>query len=240
MVRDLLPEIESQILDQQILPPTRADWVEQQLRRDVLSGVFAPGERLLAVTLVKRYAVSPTPLREALQRLASDGLLTMTPQRGVRVTPLSIRSAKEIYELRCNLEPLALSKSLLRVDAEWKEKVHRTNLEFNTLLDDENHDLVADEDLNRAFHQALISRCESHWLLNIVTMLSDHCIRYRLLTFQQRGGREGVLDEHKAIYEACMRGDSSAATLALERHIRSTFEALHALLLKAGIQEEEN
>src|SRR6266567_7034052 len=121
MIRELPSETNKQILEQPLLPPTRADWVEQRLRRDVLSGEFAPGERLLAATLVKRYAVSPTSLREALQRLATDGLLTMTPQRGVRVAPISLRSAKEIYELRCLLEPLALSKSLLRVNTEWQE-----------------------------------------------------------------------------------------------------------------------
>ncbi len=240
MTREPSSETNKQIMQQPLLPPTRADWVEQQLRRDVLSGEFVPGERLLAAALVKRYAVSPTPLREALQRLATDGLITMTPQRGVRVAPISLRSAKEIYELRGLLEPLALGKSLLRVNTEWQEKVHHTYFAFIDLLDDENHDLVAAEDLNRAFHQALLSRCESRWLLNVVTMLSDHCIRYRLLSFKKRGGREGVLEEHRAIYEACMRGDSNAATQALERHIMNTFAGLLAILREAGIQEEDD
>jgi GntR family carbon starvation induced transcriptional regulator len=240
MNKELSSETDKQGLEQLPLPPTRADWVEQQLRRDILSGEFAPGERLLAATLVKRYAVSPTPLREALQRLATDGLITMTPQRGVRVAPVSLRSAREIYELRCLLEPLALSKSLLRVDAEWREKVQHTYFDFMALLDDEQHDLVATEDRIRAFHQALLSRCDSRWLLNIVAMLSDHCIRYRLLSFKKRGGREGVLEEHRAIYEACMNGDSAAAAQALERHIMSTFKGLMAILEEAGTQEEDD
>jgi DNA-binding GntR family transcriptional regulator len=239
VAKELSSEGEKQISERPALPPTRADWVEQCLRRDLLSGEFAPGERLLAATLVKRYAVSLTPLREALQRLATDGLITMTPQRGVRVAPISIRSAREIYELRCLLEPLALSKSLLRVDAEWQEKVQRTYLDFVVLLDDEDHDLTVAEDLNRAFHQALISYCESRWLLNMVTMLSDHCIRYRLLTFKQRGGREGVLEEHRAIYEACMRGENDAAAQALEQHIMNTYKSLLVFLQDAGIQEED-
>src|SRR6266568_9381375 len=100
MNRDLSPETNQQVQGQPLLPPTRADWVEKQLRRDILFGVFTPGERLLAADLAKRYTVSPTPLREALQRLATDGLLVMTPQRGVRVAPLPLDSAREIYELR--------------------------------------------------------------------------------------------------------------------------------------------
>ncbi len=124
------------------LPPTRADWVEQQLRRDILFGTFAPGERLLASDLTRRYAVSLTPLREALQRLATDGLLTMTPQRGVKVTPLSLRNAQEIYELRCILEPLALRKSLAKVDDAWREQVRLTYARITEITDDEHHELV--------------------------------------------------------------------------------------------------
>ncbi len=239
MTKELPSETEKQVLEQSLLPPTRADWVEQQLRRDILFGEFAPGERLLAAGLAKRYAVSLTPLREALQRLAADGLITLTPQRGVCVAPISLRSAEEIYELRCFLEPLALSKSLMRVDEEWRENVQRTYAQLVDLLNDDNHGIVVAEDSNRAFHQALLSRCESQWLLNIVTMLSNHCIRYRFLSFRNRGGRVGLLEEHQAIYDACMCGDSNAATQALEYHIRSTLKSLIVALQAAGIQAED-
>lgn len=239
MTRDIPSEIDGQAQERALLPPTRADWVEQQLRRDILFGKFVPGEKLLAAELAKRYAVSPTPLREALQRLAADGLLVMTPQRGVRVAPLSLRSAQEIYELRCLLEPLALRKSLARVDEEWREQVEQTYKRIFAVTSDEHHEVVAAEEANRAFHQALYARCESRWLLNIVSMLFDHCIRYRFLSFNQRGGGEGIQGEHRTIYEACMRGDSDAAVLALEHHIGRTLASLIAILQTSGVQEEE-
>jgi DNA-binding GntR family transcriptional regulator len=238
--KELPSRIDKQIQDQSLLPPTRADWVEKQLRRDILFGVFAPGERLLAADLAKRYTVSPTPLREALQRLATDGLLTMTPQRGVRVAPLPLHAAEEIYELRCLLEPLALRKSLEHADEEWRAKVQQTYEQITEVTSDEHHEVVAAEDANRAFHQALLSRCESHWLLNIVSMLSDHCIRYRFLSFKGRGGRAGIQEEHRAIYEACMHGDSDTAAQSLERHLKSTLASIIAVLQLEGTQEDDN
>ncbi len=228
-----------QTLDENTLPPTRADWVEKQLRRDILHGVYAPGERLLAAELAKNYAVSLTPLREALQRLSTDGLIAMTPQRGVRVTPLSLRTAEEIYELRCLLEPMALRKSMARADEAWREKVQRTYISLVEVTSEDRPEVVAIEETNRAFHQALISRCESRWLLNIVTMLSDHCIRYRFLSFSNRGGREGVLEEHQSIFESCMKGDVDTAAQALEHHIRNTLEGLTPFLQSAEAQGEE-
>ena len=55
--------------------PTRADWVDARLRSDILSGALPPGERLVVADLADRYGVSPTPLREALRRLAAEGLV---------------------------------------------------------------------------------------------------------------------------------------------------------------------
>lgn len=240
MTKDLSAENDKMSLKQDVLPPTRAGWVEHQLRRDLLFGKFSPGERLLAADLAKQYAVSGTPLREALQRLAIDGLIAMTPQRGVRVAPISLREVKEIYELRCLLEPLALRKSLERVDEEWRMRVQDTYERFSRVLKDEQHEAVDAEEANRAFHYALISRCESRWLLNIVCMLFDHCTRYRFLSFNPRGGREALVAEHRAIYEACMHGDNEMAVEALECHIRHTCESLIMLFQTARVQEEED
>jgi GntR family transcriptional regulator, carbon starvation induced regulator len=239
MNREVLSQNGKQTVAENLLPPTRADWIEKQLRTDILHGVYAPGERLLAAELAKHYAVSLTPLREALQRLSTDGLLIMTPQRGVRVTPLSLRTAEEIYELRCLLEPLALRKSMARADQAWHEIVQQTYSSLVEVTSQDRPEVIAIEETNRAFHQALISRCESRWLLNIVTMLSDHCIRYRFLSFTNRGGREGVLEEHQAIFEACMKGDVDTAAQALEYHIRHTLEALIPFLRSAEARGEE-
>src|SRR4051794_20094392 len=93
-------------------PATRSDWVEERLRAAILRGELEPGQRLHANDLAERWAVSATPLREAFQRLAGDGLVEVLPQRGARVSRLSVQEAANIYELRLLLEPVALRQSL--------------------------------------------------------------------------------------------------------------------------------
>ena len=75
-------------------PPTRAEWVDTQLRRAILSGEFAPGEKLRAEHLADRWGVSPTPLRETFMRLAGEGFVIIEPQRGARVAPALHRRAE--------------------------------------------------------------------------------------------------------------------------------------------------
>src|SRR5690349_17528608 len=83
---------------QRTVPATRSEWALERLRTAILQGELAPGERLRANDLAERWDVSATPLREALQRLASDGLVAMEPQRDARVATPSVREAAEIYE----------------------------------------------------------------------------------------------------------------------------------------------
>src|ERR1700759_4375229 len=97
-------------------PPTRADWVDSQLRREIISGSLPPGTRLRAEHLAETLGVSPTPLREAFQRLAGEGLVVIEPQRGARVAPIDANDALELYDLRLLLEPLAMRAAMEDTD----------------------------------------------------------------------------------------------------------------------------
>lgn len=95
---------------------SHADVVETALRRAIIAAEFEPGQRLSAEALAVRFNVSPTPVREALARLAGDNLVVAKPQRGVRVAELSLTAMEEIYEIRGLLEPLAIERSVQRFD----------------------------------------------------------------------------------------------------------------------------
>src|SRR5215468_5062472 len=101
-------------------PTTRAEWAHTRLKAAILTGELAPGTKLVAEELAARWAVSPTPLREAFQRLGGHGLVELTSQRGARVAPFSLDEAAELYELRLLLEPRALRASL-----EASDEAHR-------------------------------------------------------------------------------------------------------------------
>ncbi|MDT7570211.1 MAG: GntR family transcriptional regulator, carbon starvation induced regulator [Actinomycetota bacterium] len=198
----------------------------QRLSQGVVTGEFAPGQRLKAQDLADAWNLSATPVREALQRLASMGLAEAVPNRGVRVAPIVVEEVREVYSLRLLLEPLCLRISLEARDTPWRDSVDRGFADLEAHLAQETVDLVEFERVHGAFHAALLSRCDSTWMTRIIGMLNAHSVRYRLLSIGPRGGASEVLDEHRRLYEACIGDDVDEAVARLFAHIRRTVEAI--------------
>lgn len=208
-------------------PLTRGQWIDRILRNAIITGELTPGEKLVTERLAQRWDVSPTPLREAYGRLAADGLVELLPQRGARVAPVSDTDARDIYRVRQLLEPTALSLSLEQRDDDWAQEVTDAFEQLAAELAVPGPDLVRFEDVHRDFHQTLISRCGSPWLLRIIDLLQGHSVRYRLLSLEPRGGAEEVTREHADLVDACLRGDVDAATDHLSQHLQLTLDALY-------------
>jgi DNA-binding GntR family transcriptional regulator len=211
-------------------PGTRADWVDRRLRAAILTGELAPGQKLVAGPLAQHFAVSATPLREAIQRLSASGLVEVEPQRGARVAPVSARDAEEIYELRTLLDPLALDDSLTHGDA-----AHRTAIaeSFERMVHAEvdGADLVDAFDRHAAFHATLLARCRSRWLLRLTALLADHSQRYAFLAIDTgaQGGHHDVLAEHRALRDAAVSGDVAHAVALLTDHLQRTLNGIRGL-----------
>ena len=202
-------------------PSTRADWVDRRLRSAILSGELRPGERLAGAALAQRFSVSPTPLREAIQRLAARGLVEIRPQRGAIVAPVSTDEAREIYELRQLLEPMALRDSI-----EHTDRAHGGEIEgaWTAYLDAIRGDLDAEHlvealDRHADFHAALLSRCRSRWLLRICSLLSDQAQRYALVTLVENGGGHDLVAEHASLRDAALAGRAERAASILRSHL---------------------
>lgn len=202
-------------------PATRADWVDRRLRSAILSGELRPGERLAGAALAQRLSVSPTPLREAIQRLAARGLVEIRPQRGAIVAPVSADEAREIYELRQLLEPMALRDSI-----ENGDEAHRAEIEqaYDAYLAsirvemDAEH-LVEALDRHADFHAALLSRCRSRWLLRICSLLADQAQRYALLSTVENGGGHDFVAEHATLRDVALSGRAERASAILRSHL---------------------
>jgi len=210
-------------------PGTRADWVDRRLRSAILSGELAPGQKLVAGPLALELAVSATPLREAIQRLAAGGLVEIVPQRGARVADASPRDAEEIYELRTLLDPLALADSLRHGD-----DAHRAAIDvaFDRMrrAGADGADLVETLDRHAAFHAVLLERCRSRWLLRLTSLLADHSQRYAVLAVgtAAAGGHHDALAEHRALRDAALAGRVDDATALLREHLQRTLNGLRA------------
>lgn len=208
-------------------PLTRAEWVDAQLRRAILSGELAPGERLRAEHLAQQYGVSPTPLRETFMRLAGEGLVVVEPQRGARVAPLDVAEAVEIYDLRLLVDPEALQRSIRAARTQGDLQAFGTEVRCA-------HDaLVAStsasgrHEAHRAFHLTLVSRCPNARLLKQVTHLLDQSQRFHAVGLT--GARPtDAASEHRALAAAAEAGDHRRAAVVLRAHLRATLSAVRA------------
>lgn len=203
------------------VPLSRTEWVARQLRSDILKGVFPPGTKLLANELAKRYGVSATPLREAIQQLAADGLVRATPQRGARVSGLDLAEALELYELRLQLEPGAMRRSIRQAPETRLLQIGQAYQELEGRPVDEDYFQV-----HNRFHRLMRMDCPSTWMLRIVDQLTVNCERYRRL----REVDDAVVSEHQALATACMARDHRSAAQLMRAHIATTRDHIRRAL----------
>jgi GntR family transcriptional regulator, carbon starvation induced regulator len=210
-------------------PPTRAQWVDQRLRQAILSGTLAPDERLITAVLSERFSVSPTPLREALQRLAAEGLVEITPQHGARVAALSARDWLEILELRAILEPVALRDSFGHASAADFADMEQARQALAAVVVPDQATPLAIAAANRSLHDALLSRATSRQLVRMITVLSAQSMRYHVLALARVGTSALVLAHGQALQGALRERDPDRAEVILTAHLQSLRDAAPAV-----------
>ncbi len=213
---------------------TLADRALRLLRDDILNGRLAPEMRLRINVLQQSYGLGLSPLREALLRLLSEGLVLGEGQRGFMVAPVSLAELQDLTRARTSLDIGALTQAMAQGGADWEAHVVAANhLLSRTPLPVDSNDVQAAklwEERHRAFHRALIAGCGSQWLLRLHTQLADHSERYRtirILHHKEKGAQvRDVVAEHAAITDAVLRRDVVQATELMSRHIAATAVAM--------------
>ena len=214
-----------------------ATLVEQavaRLRKDIIAGVRAPGERLRIERLRGLYGIGPSPLREALQRLAADGMVIAASNRGFRVAPLDAAEFLDLNRARIAIETAALRLSIAEGSEEWEAQVVAAawSLEKLDILLAEGtlQDFDRWEQMNGRFHDSLVDACGSRWLLRHRKMLQAQCERYRRASvYQDRFGRN-LLEEHRAIARAVLDRDADRACDLITGHFVRTADTLVQIL----------
>ena len=215
---------------------TLASIAYQKLREDIINAKHAPGGRLRVQELSERYALGPSPIREALNRLSRDGLVTLNDRRGFSVTPISRAHLDELTRTRCWLNELALRRSIADGDEAWEESVVLANHRLSRIpryLDDAGGGKVynpAWELAHRAFHSTLIAACGSRWLIGFCEQLFDAADCYRHLSRVSSMKRSQRMDEHQQMVDAIVRRDADAAVALLMGHFTRTAELVRQRL----------
>jgi len=222
--------IDGGVSERRVTRATLASQLEDAIRLEIIEGVLPPGQRLRANELTQRYGVSATPLREALQRLASENLVEIDPRLGAAVAEISGSDLRDIYWLRELLEGLALQRSIERADDAWQERVTTAWERFRTHATIEQTDstrvALVWSAAHRAFHEALFDGCDSPWLLRFVGTLYDHSERYRMLSVRSR--RRDTLEEHEAIFRGAIERNGPEAVRWLRTHLSKTVDNLES------------
>jgi GntR family carbon starvation induced transcriptional regulator len=207
-------------------PRSQTSFAYGQLRADILAGRYAPGERLKISDLAKALEVSPGAIREALSRLVPDQLVVSRDQKGFTVAPLSVEDLEDLTDLRCEIEAIALRRSVEHGGPDWEGTVlaaaHR--LRRTQIVSETDHSLTADwVERHAAFHMALVSACDSPRLITLHAQLYEQSERYRgLSVLAQSEEKRDVATEHQAIVDAALDRDADRLIGLVLTHFRRT------------------
>lgn len=211
-----------------------SELVYDQIRRDIIYGLWLPAKKLNIEKLSEHYEVGIVPLREALNRLSSESLVERKSNRGFYVASISVIEMEELVQTRIWLETLALRKSLNNRNQNWEEDLllagHRLTRTQRYVVKDDKKVFSDDWEIrHKQFHCALISMCGSKWLLEFCSNLMDQSVRYRNISMNlapSQDRREGANDEHQEILDAALANDVDAACSLLTVHYEKTLAGL--------------
>lgn len=197
------------------------DGVYEHLRRAVLDGEIAPGERIGEVELGERMGVSRTPIREALMRLTQDGLLVAEANKGVRVRTVTAQEARDTYTVREELDGLAAA---LAANAHTDTDAGTLREALDAVNASQPQDYRQQTRLDLNFHRAITVAAHNAPLCDLARDLEQ---RVALIKHQTRtyNAHPDTAAQHAAILRAVLDRDAAAAREAARRHVR-TFGAL--------------
>lgn len=190
-------------------------YVRETLRQDILNGILPGGTRLAQTDIAKQLGVSTTPVREALRDLASEGLVTIDPHRGGFVMEMTRDDVVEIYEIRHELEPMALRLAIHHISDELIERLDQLNEEMSAT----SH-LATWVELNREFHMSIYAPSERSRLLSMIGSIQDASVMAAGARLAHTTGvREEANEEHANLVDALRRRDVDDAVGILQHHL---------------------
>jgi DNA-binding GntR family transcriptional regulator len=206
---------------------TSKDLIYRDIRRSIVMGHRKPGERLDLDVLSKAYGTSITPIRDALQMLGHEGLVTIKPRSGYYVTHVTLKQLRDLLELREILEVAAVERATLRITDEQLAQLEHVHAGY-TGEDDESYDRYTDE--NRRFHYLIAEASGNHELAETLGHLHDRLARFMVIVRVS----DTLEARHRCLIEALRTRDVVAARQAMLDEVNKTRETV----LERVIQQE--
>lgn len=204
---------------------TKSDRAYRQVRDRILSGELGPGTVLQQRELASQIGISTTPLREALRRLKSEGLVELDAHRDARISSLRAEEARDLLEVRRSLDPLAAA---LAAERRTKADISAIRAAAEGLDPLPSHPAVEQLAAHRRFHAAIYTASHNDLLIETLDALWDKADRYRRLALQTDRGqaaRDQTAHEHDLLVQYVIAGDSEAAGAVMREHIDTSLGA---------------
>lgn len=200
---------------------TVASRVADKLREEIQNGELSPGLRLRQADIAARLGVSITPVREAFNKLAGEGLVVIDEHRGAVVFWPTLDDFRECFEIRELLEAHAMAKSVPKLTGEHFDRLDELLARMRQATD-----IRTWVELNDRFHLTIYEAAGEPRLLRLIASLRDASVAYlnmfavTRLRGRERSEEERLEEEHQAILDACRSGDVGAAVKAITDHLR--------------------
>jgi DNA-binding GntR family transcriptional regulator len=195
------------------------------LRRDILNGALPADSKINIAETVARTKLSLGAVREALSRLSSEGLVSSETNKGYRVASITLEELEDLTQARVLIECTCLENAIAHGDLQWESGVVSSVFELlrtPMLTGEPAHVNPRWTEVHGRFHQALVTGCNSPWLLRIREMLYVQAERYRIATMPYDRSQRNLDAEHQELADAVIARDAERATRAMRDHLTRT------------------
>ena len=200
------------------------DVVFNTLRRAILRGELKPGERLMEIRLANKLGGSATPIREAIRKLELEGLVLMIPRKGAEVAEITEKNLRDVLEVRCALEELAVQLACDRIERNRIRELHAAAAHFRDILDSDDITQIAAAD--EAFHDVIFKATGNERLIQLLNNLREQMYRYRIEYLKKKECYPQLLKEHATIMKAIEEHDKEKATRNPGQHINNQVDTV--------------
>lgn len=204
---------------------TSADYAYQELRLRIITKQLKPGQRLPEVSLAKQLGVSRTPVREALRRLHSEGLVLIIPNSGARLAAPTISEIEETFVVREQLECLAISLAAKKITDRYLRRLEEALVEEARAI--EAKDLETYLEVNEAFHRAIGdasgNKVISEYVEKILARTNAYIVFFDPFQYDETAPS---VDSHRKILQALRAGDGDEAVSLMKEHLAHALDGL--------------
>jgi DNA-binding GntR family transcriptional regulator len=196
--------------------------VYEYLHDQIVSGNIPPGQRIVEEKVSLETGISRSPIREAIRRLNSDGLVSVSPRGGVRVYRATFSDFKYLFECRLSLEPTAAYYAALRMDEKQRTRLLDLMNEMNQMVLKKEIDKL--KVLSSQFHYIIVEASGNPYLVKMMKQLYSLVTFYRNAVLNIPLRIEEGADEHQAIWQAIQTKDGREAEKLMKVHIQRDYQ----------------